>query len=225
MFIYPGADTHGCRHATGAALACRHAPLLTIESPVQASLGGAVAIDFAVSHPECVERLILMDAGGESYAQPDPFLTSLAADPVTNLFQWRATNGLLPYPHVWSKEENWRQSLRAYLKSGGYQRRVNPDLIKTVPVPTLVLWGEEDDVRQRHARGGWRASLAGERARACGSHATATSTLSLNRSPSGLSLCPAASVPRGLSATRPPRPSACLPLLPAPLACPACLPL
>ena len=113
-----------------------------------------------------------MDAGGESYAQPDPFLTSLAADAVTNLFQWRATNGLLPYPHVvrrarpssrlgshdalhppppllvaqWAKEDNWRQALRAYLKSGGYQNRVGPELIKTVPAPTLVLWGEEDDV-------------------------------------------------------------------------------
>ena len=111
-----------------------------------ASLGGAVAIDFAVSHPECVDKLILMDAGGESYAQPDPFLTSLAADPVTNLFQWRADNGLLPYPHVWSKEDSWRQALRAYLKSGGYQNRVNSDFIKKVPVPTFVLWGEDDDV-------------------------------------------------------------------------------
>ena len=126
-----------------------------------------------------------MDAGGESYAQPDPFLTSLAADAVTNLFQWRATNGLLPYPHVWSKEDNWRQAprrasnpaaprpaptrartragalrprshprwpspptqaLRAYLKSGGYQERVNPELIRTVMPPALVLWGEDDDV-------------------------------------------------------------------------------
>jgi len=111
-----------------------------------ASLGGAVALDFAATHPECVEALILMDAGGESYAQPDPFLTSLAADAVTNLFQWRATNGLLPYPHVWSKEDSWRQALRAYLKSGGYQEKVNSELIKTVTSPALVLWGEEDDV-------------------------------------------------------------------------------
>ena len=77
-----------------------------------ASLGGAVALDFATKHPECVDRLILMDAGGESYAQPNPLLTSLAADPVTNLFQWRATNGLLPYPHVWAQEDGWRQALR-----------------------------------------------------------------------------------------------------------------
>ena len=111
-----------------------------------ASLGGAVALDFAVSHPECVDRLILMDAGGESYAQPNPMLTSMAADPVTNLFQWRATNGLLPYPHVWAKFDGWRQALRAYLKSGGYQNRVSEELIRTVPARTLVLWGEEDDV-------------------------------------------------------------------------------
>lgn len=111
-----------------------------------ASLGGAAAIDFAVTHPECVEGMILLDAGGQSYAQPDPFLTSVAADPVTNFFQWRANNGLLPYPQVWWKEENWRQSLRGYLKSGGYQVRTNPDLIRQVPVPTKVLWGEEDDV-------------------------------------------------------------------------------
>ena len=111
-----------------------------------ASLGGAAALDFAASHPECVDRLILMDAGGESYAQPNPFLTSLAADPVTNLFQWRATNGLLPYPHVWAKEDGWRQALRAYLKSGGYQNKVSEPLIRTVQQPTVVLWGEEDDV-------------------------------------------------------------------------------
>ena len=65
-----------------------------------ASLGGAVAMDFAARYPECVEALILMDAGGESYAQPDPILTALAADPVVNLFQWRANNGLLPYPYA-----------------------------------------------------------------------------------------------------------------------------
>ena len=33
-----------------------------------------------------------------------------------------------------------------YLASGGYQRRVNPELIAQVPQRTLVMWGEEDDV-------------------------------------------------------------------------------
>jgi len=111
-----------------------------------ASLGGAVAMDFAKEHPECVEALVLMDAGGESYAQPPPFLTSLCADPVTNLFQWRANNGLLPSPHVWNKFKDWNPALRAYLNSGGYQNKVNPELIRTLPQPAYVLWGEADDV-------------------------------------------------------------------------------
>ena len=51
--------------------------LLCTDGP-GASLGGAVAMDYALAHPESVESLILLDAGGESYAQPDPFLTALA---------------------------------------------------------------------------------------------------------------------------------------------------
>lgn len=47
---------------------------------------------------------------------------------------------------MWSKEEGWRQSLRAYLKSGGYQKVVNRESIRQLPQRTLVLWGEEDDV-------------------------------------------------------------------------------
>ena len=80
---------------------------------------------------------LAVGAGGESYAQPDPFMTSLAADPVTNLFQWRATNGLLPYPHVWAKEGGWRQALRAYLKSGGYQNRARRRLDPATPFAQL----------------------------------------------------------------------------------------
>tara|TARA_B100000780_G_scaffold207815_1_gene148074 strand:- start:69 stop:212 length:144 start_codon:yes stop_codon:yes gene_type:complete len=34
---------------------------------VGASLGGAVALDFATTHPEAVSKLILIDAGGESF--------------------------------------------------------------------------------------------------------------------------------------------------------------
>jgi len=111
-----------------------------------ASLGGAPAMDFAVSHPEAVEALVLMDSGGHSYAQPPPFLTSALAGPVSNFFAWRGEENLLPFPHLWREEAGWREALEAYLKSGGYQRRVNPGFIETVPQKTLVLWGEEDDV-------------------------------------------------------------------------------
>ena len=103
-------------------------------------------MDFAVAHPECVEALVLMDSGGHSYAQPPPFLTAALAGPVSNFFAWRGEENLLPFPHLWRKEEGWREALQAYLESGGYQRRVEPGLIATVPQRTLVMWGEEDDV-------------------------------------------------------------------------------
>jgi pimeloyl-ACP methyl ester carboxylesterase len=111
-----------------------------------ASLGGAPAMDFAVAHPEAVAGLVLMDSGGHSYAQPPPFFTAALAGPVSNFFAWRGEENLLPFPHLWRKEAGWREALEAYLASGGYQRRVEPGLIKTVPQRTLVLWGEEDDV-------------------------------------------------------------------------------
>ena len=103
-------------------------------------------MDFGVAHPEAVAGLVLMDAGGHSYAQPPPFLTASLAGPVSNFFAWRGEENLLPFPHLWRKEDGWREALEAYLASGGYQRRCNPDLIETVPQRTLVLWGEEDDV-------------------------------------------------------------------------------
>lgn len=111
-----------------------------------ASLGGAPTMDFAVAHPEAVAGLVLMDSGGHSYAQPPPFLTAALAGPVSNFFAWRGEENLLPFPHLWRTEAGWREALEAYLASGGYQRRVEPGLIKTVPQKTLVLWGEADDV-------------------------------------------------------------------------------
>ena len=34
----------------------------------------------------------------------------------------------------------------AYLASGGYELRVGPQLIRTVPQPTKVIWGDNDPV-------------------------------------------------------------------------------
>ena len=111
-----------------------------------ASLGGAPAMDFAVEHPEAVSGLVLMDAGGFSYAQPPPAFTAALAGPVANFFAWRGEQGLLPFPHLWRTMPGWREALQAYLESGGYQVRVDGDFVPRVPQRTLVLWGEEDDV-------------------------------------------------------------------------------
>lgn len=121
---------------------CGETPVIALG----ASLGGAPAMDFAVEHPEAVSGLVLMDAGGFSYAQPPPAFTAALAGPVANFFAWRGEQGLLPFPHLWRTMPGWREALQAYLESGGYQVRVDGDFVPRVPQRTLVLWGEEDDV-------------------------------------------------------------------------------
>jgi len=49
---------------------------------VGASLGGAVALDLATTHPEVVSKLVLIDAGGESFKAPPPDTVSSFAAPV-----------------------------------------------------------------------------------------------------------------------------------------------
>ena len=49
-----------------------------------------------------------------------------ACSQVSNFFAWRGEENLLPFPHLWRKEDGWREALEAYLASGGYQRRVEP---------------------------------------------------------------------------------------------------
>lgn len=62
---------------------CRHRygdqPILL----VGASLGGAVALDFAFSHPDSVGGLVLCDSGGQSYASPPAPLVAALAPAVT----------------------------------------------------------------------------------------------------------------------------------------------
>ena len=40
----------------------------------------------------------------------------------------------------------WREAGEQYLRSGGYARAVGPDMIKTVPQETLVIWGSADPI-------------------------------------------------------------------------------
>jgi len=120
---------------------------------VGASLGGAVAIDYAAAHPERVKALILIDAGGQSYKAPSAWAVRALASGVLaikTLAAWLVAkvdgsedariNGL----H--RTEPGWREAYGAYLASGGYQAAVTPALIRTLTVPTLVIWGQDDPI-------------------------------------------------------------------------------
>ena len=128
---------------------------------VGASMGGAVAIDFALSHPELVEKLVLIDSAGLAR---QPFASKFMFSP---LDRW-ATN-FLALPKVRKSVSiaayhdkkfvsddaetcaslhlqcpGWSESLISFTKSGGYGSFVKnlPDLHQ----PSLIIWGKNDTI-------------------------------------------------------------------------------
>lgn len=127
---------------------------------VGASMGGAAAIDFALTHPEVVEKLILIDSVG--YTGPPDFvqflfppLDYLAVEYLRQRklkaleisMATRADSAfidLLRCSMLHTEMSGWHRSMMAFTKSGGYNFLA--PRIKQVSQPTLILWGESDDV-------------------------------------------------------------------------------
>lgn len=94
------------------------------------SLGAAIAIDFAVNHPEAVDKLILIDASvyAEGAANSSKLPKAIAYAGIGRL------HCLLPW---------WVDTTVDFIISGGYNVR---ELIKQVKQETLVIWGEDDQI-------------------------------------------------------------------------------
>lgn len=128
---------------------------------VGASMGGAAAIDFALTYPEAVERLVLLDSAGigtgpvvGKYLFPP--LDYLAAE----FLRRPGVRNSISYSAYFDKRLNsddarccaalhlespdWHRALIAFTKSGGY-----PSLAAKLPnlqVSTLIVWGEDDGI-------------------------------------------------------------------------------
>jgi len=119
---------------------------------VGASLGGAVALDFARHCPEAVAGLVLVDAGGESYASPPPQVVSALAPVALGMkkalafLTARLPSDELRINSLHRTAPGWGAALGAYLESGGYGRSVDRQLIRQIRQPTLVVWGDEDPI-------------------------------------------------------------------------------
>ena len=129
---------------------------------VGASMGGAAAIDFATSHPEMVEQLVLLDSAGY---QNGPIIGKYLFPPID---QWAVE--ILRKPGVRRRIScnayadpdrlvtpdaeccaalhllmpHWDDALKAFTKSGGYPKL--RDRLPQVAAPTLVLWGKQDRI-------------------------------------------------------------------------------
>ncbi len=137
----------------------------TIQQPVilvGASMGGAAAIDFALTFPEIVNKLVLIDSAGY---RSGPALGKALIQP---LGHW-ATEKFLRKPSVRQKISekayfdprfasldaqrcaalhldcpNWSKALISFTRSGGY-RSVRSHL-SHLQLPTLILWGAADRI-------------------------------------------------------------------------------
>jgi pimeloyl-ACP methyl ester carboxylesterase len=127
---------------------------------VGASMGGAAAIDFALSYPAAVSKLVLIDSigytGPPAYVQLlFPPLDALAVEYLRqrklralDLSIWTGVSpvvlDLLRCSALHYEIQNWQESMIAFVKSGGYN--FLGDHIPQISQPTLILWGESDDV-------------------------------------------------------------------------------
>jgi pimeloyl-ACP methyl ester carboxylesterase len=129
---------------------------------VGASMGGAVAIAFALAFPDAVEKLVLIDSAGYNNGPVmGRFLTDSLGYWVTERFLKKPSvrqkiSEKAYYNKVFASADaqkcaalhldcpNWSKSLISFTRSGGY--RSCKTRLAEIRVPTLILWGEGDRI-------------------------------------------------------------------------------
>ncbi|WP_066381041.1 MULTISPECIES: alpha/beta fold hydrolase [unclassified Anabaena] len=129
---------------------------------VGASMGGAAAIDFTLTYPEAVEKLVLIDSAGLKGGSPltkfmFPPLDTWATGFLRSLkVRDRIARSAYKDPSFASVDAlycaalhlemvNWSQALIAFTKSGGYSAFRFKKLAE-IQQPTLILWGDADKI-------------------------------------------------------------------------------
>ncbi|CAB4295372.1 unnamed protein product [Prunus armeniaca] len=125
------------------------------------SLGAAVAIDFAVSHPEAVERLVLIDASVYTEGTGDlasmPKMLAYAGVYLLKSLPLRFYVNCLCFSGIslstsldWTNVGRlhclfpwWEDATVDFMMSGGYNVSAQ---IEQVKQKTLIIWGEDDQI-------------------------------------------------------------------------------
>ena len=145
---------------------------------VASSMGGATAIDFAISYPHAVEKLVLINSVGYSGSfyigkllfEPIDWLgvEFLRQRKVQALF-WGKNFGLidseiedvLRCAILPSLMPNWEIAIKDFTRSGGYYDLEHR--IHLVTHPTLILWGDRDEVLGTAAAVKFKRAIANSR--------------------------------------------------------------
>ncbi|MGF2034885.1 MAG: alpha/beta fold hydrolase [Nostoc sp. CmiVER01] len=129
---------------------------------VGASMGGATAIDFTLTYPEVVKKLVLIDSAGLADGSPlskfmfppfdylaTQFLSNLKVrDRVSRIGyknQSLASVDALCCGALHLQMPSWHKALIAFTKSGGYSA-FRFKKISQIMQQTLILWGDSDKI-------------------------------------------------------------------------------
>ncbi|MBD2730983.1 alpha/beta hydrolase [Nostoc sp. FACHB-892] len=129
---------------------------------VGASMGGATAIDLALTYPEVVKKLVLIDSAGLANGSPlsklmFPPLDYLATQFLSNLKvrdrvsrmgyknQSLASLDALCCGALHLQMPSWNQALITFTKSGGYSA-FRFKKVSQIVQQTLILWGDSDKI-------------------------------------------------------------------------------
>jgi pimeloyl-ACP methyl ester carboxylesterase len=129
------------------------------------SMGGNIAIETYLKHPDRVEKLVLVDSGGYPEEEGGFFLFNLMQYPVAGdilmsfNYRWVVKQSILSgiyydnnfvtddvidsYYNVY-KTENGKKGPLWVGRAIDWSHDLGADKIKTIAVPTLVIWGKED---------------------------------------------------------------------------------
>ena len=125
------------------------------------SLGGSVAIDFAVECSEWVTKLVLVDAQGfidgiGPMSSMPRFLSELGVQVLKSVALRQMANKMAYFDKVKYATDDamrigrlhthapgWSQANVAFMQSGGY---AVSSKVGMVPCPTLVVWGRQDEI-------------------------------------------------------------------------------
>ncbi len=129
---------------------------------VGASMGGAAAIDFTLTYPEAVQKLVLIDSAGLTGSSPlskfmfpplDYFAAQFLRNPKIrqSISQAAYKNKSLASTDaqlcaaLHLEMPSWHLALIAFTKSGGYSS-FKVKALSQIKQPTLILWGDSDKI-------------------------------------------------------------------------------
>jgi 2-hydroxy-6-oxonona-2,4-dienedioate hydrolase len=130
------------------------------------SFGGWIATDFAVQHPEMVDKLVLVDAAGLTWQRPLPDFNP------STIASWRTLIELVFYDKKMVSDEAVMQAFTQHMRNNdGYtiERTVasfaSPQFedgnLASIHAATLVVWGRQDELIPLASGEKFRDGIAG----------------------------------------------------------------